>query len=295
MDLFAETRKYLTGDGRGNWSFKSGHVLYLSSEQGRFYSRGKEGDEYNAFHDATVRLINRFASEIIGQLPEKLTIIDLGPEYPDKTLPLLRARKLRAAPADYVAVDVNGDFLSIATQAASPYARSSRGISALFQKCADAIPADIYPDRLAFIGLTFMNAAHYEVMPMMRGIAGSRGYIGVATELVTKDNPVSKILAGYNTPDHEDFTFAPLKNLGIERSSVVYDIGFRNGRVELGYLFDKAVNHLGIQAGDRIMVVPSYRYTADQFAGILQNYGRASVWREPKGKTAVALIGPNGY
>lgn len=288
--FYEETKKFLKKTADGVWEITSPHVLYLSSDQGKAYSSNKADPAYNSFHDETVQIIDRHKQEILSLLGDRLTLIDLGPEYPDKTLPLIKEFQRQNKSLDYVPVDINADYVKIAEDAARPYAGRVFGIKSLFEECAGQIPAETHPHKLVFIGLTFMNFHPAKAMSMMRSIAGENGSIGFASELITDKNSIDDIKQHYLNESVSDFAMGPLKNLGVDHRDVEFNVQFNQGRVEIGFVFQTSVPDLGIDAGDRVIVGISHRYRLETLKDLLANTGRPSqVWTSDSGKTAFAL------
>lgn len=296
MDFYAETKKVLKLVEPGIWAITSPHVLYLSPAQGQAYSANKTNSDYNSFHDTTVNIILDNSTDIIAPYNDGFTLVDLGPEYPDKTLPLMQTAHARGVVMDYVPVDINPNYITIAENAARPYARYVQGIQSLFEDCANKIPANTHKSRMVFIGLTFMNFEPDVILKTMRSIAGPSGHVGVATEFIGPTNTPDKIEDHYRNEQVRKFALGPATNLNIDPAGLDFDIRFRNHRIEFGFVATRAIRHMEpditIAAGERIIMGVSYRYTLDEWLTILR--GRHSseqtrIWTSPSGCIGFAL------
>ena len=84
-------------------------------------------------------------------------------------------------------------------------------ICARFEACQPLIPQEAYLRPVYVrLGITFMNFEPKVILPILKSIAGEKGYVILATELITKDNSIEKTLSGYNIEECEEFSFGPL-------------------------------------------------------------------------------------
>jgi hypothetical protein len=287
---YDETKKYLKKTDNGLWEFTSPHVLYLTTEQGKTYSSNKEDTDYNRFHDETVEIIDNNKQDILSYFDTDFTLVDLGPEYPDKTLPLMKEMHRQNRSLHYIPVDINPDYVQIAVNAAMPFAQKIYGMQSLFEECADKIPTESYSSRFVFIGLTFMNFDPDKIIQMMKIIAGQGGTIGIATELITDQNSIHDIISHYQNENVRQFALGPIKNLDIDHHKIEFDIRFDNHRVEVGFIFKSPAPHLGINIDDRMIVAVSHRYTINEFEYILKAAGSMSrLWLSKSGRTTFAI------
>lgn len=291
MNKYDETREYLHKVNSGLWEIISPHVLYLSPNQGETYSSMKENEDYNRFHDETIQIIEGKKKEILAHLDTNhLTLIDLGPEYPDKTLPLMKEMHSTGHPIDYLPVDINENYLKIAADAARPYVNRIFTLNCRFEDVAQRIQLEMVGKKFAFIGLTFMNYNPEKIIRMMKDIVGDDGAIGIATELITPQNTIDTIKHHYQNEQTRQFILEPVKNLNINLDKTEIDIRFENGRVEAGFIIKEDLPDLGIQSNDRIIVAISHRYHINDLKDILNKCSPESyIWTSESNKTAFVL------
>jgi uncharacterized SAM-dependent methyltransferase len=290
MNFYNETKRFLKKTKADVWELTSPHVLYLSEEQGRSYASHKDDAEYRKFHDETVEIVQTNAGQILGAPHSGIALIDLGPEYPDKTLPLMIEAWKRGIDLDYIPVDVNEGYVQTAIRAARPYATRIFGVNALFDSCAAHIPVEVTGPRMVFIGLTFMNFNPQDILGVMKAIAKPGGIVAVASELLTPHNTPQDVLKHYQNQQAYEFALGPMRNLQLDPQKLDFDVRFENRRVEAGFIFRKAATDLGISAGQRIIAAVSYRYSRQEFEHILTTtIGPTRLWQSESRKNALAL------
>lgn len=297
-DLSHKVLPYLKVDKKrkGYFLLNEPHLLYLSDEQSNLYLDVMKSEDYSAsFHGPTVEIINKALSDLFSETGKGVTLIDMGPGYPDKSLPMVRYLKDRQVPCVYVPVDISRSFLDIAAQHVRPYVERVHPVHAPFEECRAFIPGDVYRyTAFCMIGLTFMNFFPEKLLPLLKNIAGENGFVIVASELLTSQKSPDVVLASYRTREAQDFGFGPLKLLGLRQDRVTYQPQFVNGRVELQYCLtqDPGGNlvQTGMKSGDTVVTAVSYRYTTGQLSSLLEQYFRRhQMFISRDGGTALAL------
>ncbi len=237
--LFQETIRFLKPDpGRpGHFLLTEPHLLYLSDEQADDYLKAMKSKAYSSsFHGPTVQIIKSNLPAMFSSIGAGVSLIDLGPGYPDKSLPIVRYLKDHAMPCRYVPVEISQPFLDIAVRHIEPLVERVYPVHAPFERCASQIPPEIYHyTTYSMIGLTFMNFPPESLLPLLKRIAGDRGRVVVASELLTAQKTTEVVLTSYRTKEAQAVGFGPLKHLGIHEDDVTYRPVFANGRVELHY------------------------------------------------------------
>src|SRR4051812_16533992 len=125
---FDETFKHLTPyPGKSNsFLLIEPHLLYLGAQQADDYLELMKNPKYaESFHSDTVKLIQREVLQLFPGNLKGVTLIDLGPGYPDKSLPIAASLINRKIALDYIPVDISERFLEIAEQHLKPLARST--------------------------------------------------------------------------------------------------------------------------------------------------------------------------
>ena len=272
------------------------HLLYTSDEQAKGYLKVMKSPQYTSgFHDPTVETIIQNLENLFGNHSKKLSFIDLGPGYPDKALPIAKYFKKQGTPFDYYPIDVSREFLRVSEQAMHDQASLVKPIQSLFEECGQFIPNKIYQGSvMSCIGLTFMNFDSKFILKLLKDISGKEGSILIASELITKDKPIKKILHQYDNQETLDFTFGLLKKLEISPNMVKFTPKFENQRVEMTYEFLQSppleLQHFGIKQGSQLVVAISYRYHLEDLKKILsENLSQFKVFLSQDKGTAISV------
>jgi len=297
-NLFQETIQCLKPDPKraGYFLLNEPHLLYLSDEQADIYLDAMESEDYSSsFHGPTVDTIKSNLPDIFSNIGEGVSLIDLGPGYPDKSLPMVRYLKDQQVPCKYVPVDISQPFLDIAAHHIKPFVEQVYPVHALFETCAGQVPAKVYQyTTYCMIGLTFMNFPPEMLLPLLKDIAGDLGRVIVASELLTAQKTTEVVLMSYRTKEAQAVGFGPLKHLGFQENGLTYQPVFANGRVELHYKLEQepgeALQALGVKSGDTMVTAVSHRYTEEQLNQLLGGYFKSHrVFTSHDGGTAVAV------
>jgi uncharacterized SAM-dependent methyltransferase len=298
MNLFQQTIQLLKPDPKraGYFLLNEPHLLYLSDEQADIYLEAMESKDYSSsFHGPTVDIIKSNLPTIFSNIGAGISLIDLGPGYPDKSLPMVQYLKDQQVPCKYVPVDISQPFLDIAAHHIRPFVEQVYPVHALFETCASQVPAEVYQyATYCMIGLTFMNFPPETLVPLLKDIAGDHGRVVVASELLTAQKTTEVVLTSYRTKEAQAVGFGPLKHLGFQECGVTYQPIFANGRVELHYRLQQgpseALQTLGVKPGDTLVTAVSYRYSEEQLNQLLGQYFKSyRVFTSNDGGTAVAV------
>lgn len=297
-DLFQETIRCLKPDPKRERYFllNEPHLLYLSDEQSDLYLEVMKSEDYSSsFHGPTVDIIKSNLPAIFSDIGGGVSLIDLGPGYPDKSLPMVQYLRDQQVPCKYIPVDISQSFLDLAVHYIEPFVEQVYPVHARFETCAGQIPSEIYHySTYCMIGLTFMNFPPEMLVPLLKDMAGNKGRVIVASELLTEQKTAERVLASYRTREAQAVGFGPLKHLGFQESELTYQPVFANGRVELHYRLEQepsdALQALGVRSGSAIVTAVSYRYTEEQLNQLLGQYFTSyRVFTSHDGGTAVAV------
>lgn len=297
-NLFRETIQYLKPDpGRGGYFLLTEpHLLYLSDEQADTYLDVMKSEDYaSSFHGPTVEIIVSNLPLIFSDIEVGVALIDLGPGYPDKSLPMVRYLKGQEVPCKYIPIDISQPFLELAARHVEPFVEQVVPVHARFETCVDHIPREIYQyTAYCMIGLTFMNFAPEMLLPLLKDIAGRNGRVIVASELLTEEKTEGVVLKSYRTEEAQAVGFGPLKHLEVKEEGVTYQPVFANTRVELQYRLEEepgdSLRALGVRCGDVIVTAVSYRYTQGRLSELMEgNFASYQVFTSNDRGTAVAV------
>lgn len=239
----------------------------------------KNPDYSESFHSATVNIIEAHLSELFPLSHQSLSIADLGPGFPDKSLPIAKFLKQNQVDLTYIPVDISETFLEIASFHIKPFAKETVPIHAKFSECTKKIsPRHRRSKFYCMIGLTFMNFPPEEILPILRDIAAQGGTVLLASEILGFSKSADTVLSSYQTTQAKQLTFGPLAHLGVEEKSLSYTVEFKDSRIEMGFKFTEdpppQLASIGIREGDQIVTAVSYRYTEKQLQNYLNMYFR---------------------
>jgi hypothetical protein len=272
------------------------HLLYMSDEQADSYLEAMHDPDYtSSFHCPTVKLIESNLPEIFGDVGEAISLIDLGPGYPDKSIPMAKYLKEHSVRCTYIPVDISHSFLEIAAGVMSPFVARVHPIHATFEACSEYIPSSACQHTMyCMIGLTFMNFMPDQIMPLLKEISRDRGRVIIASELVTEHNSTEKILSSYRTIEAQQVGFGPLHNIGLASDELTYHPVFANGRVELQFRLNgnpnETLQSLGLRDGNIIVTAVSYRYREEEITALMQRYFKSNrIFLSMDGSTLLAV------
>jgi uncharacterized SAM-dependent methyltransferase len=275
------------------------HLLYLSDAQSKSYLKVMKNSTYSdSFHNPTISIINANLEQIFSNITENITFIDLGPGYPDKTLPIAKYFQRLNRQFHYYPVDISQTFLNIASETMEPFSSVNHPIQANFENCSELIPQVAYSNSVfIMLGVTCMNFELSFICPILKKLAKRDGKLILAAELITKRNTIENIVSSYRTDDNKDFALGPIKNLGISDLSN-YEVIFKNNRVELIFTFKKPMtlhchadnSTFSFNVGDKIVTAISYRYTLNELENLLSKEFRDFELYMPKDSHTALII-----
>lgn len=260
--------KCLKREGVDRWLLTEPHLLYLETVDAQNYLEAMKTSRYSSgFHSDAVKIITKYSGLIVGTR-SRLCLVDLGPGYPDKTLPIAQYCKDKLVSLQYVPVDINQSFLDIATAEVRKYTTDIKPIQALFEECADKIPAAPSQDILVMIGLTFMNFSPNKILSLLKKLGGQHGRALIACEILSPGKSIDEILRRYRTPEAQEVAFNPIRSLGAVKDDITYSVEFKDGRIEMSFQLRRALANL--PAGSNIVTAVSYRYTESELRQYIQ-------------------------
>jgi len=276
---------------RDRWLLSEPQLLYLAREQSQTYLKALSSKHYSSsFHSETVSLVQSHVKQIVGN-QKKLSLVDLGPGFPDKAVPIASNCKRYGVDFEYLPVDVSEIFLQIAKDEMSQYTDNIRPVQLGFDELSKLQSPG---NALVMIGLSFMNFDPKEILPVLKNVAGSDGRALVASEILANDVSVAAFKEKHKTGEYQDLAFGPLKAIGFGRSDVEHDVGFEGDRIESIFTLkiDFQVSpELKLLKGSKIVTAVSYLYTEKNLVTTLKNYfSNVEILKSKEGTTVLALL-----
>ncbi|MDP2600890.1 MAG: L-histidine N(alpha)-methyltransferase [Deltaproteobacteria bacterium] len=294
LPFFDEIKRCLRKVGPNLWELTEPHLLYLDDEQAVGYLKLMQDQSYSkSFHNETVQLIENHLNDLFPSGERSISLIDLGPGYPDKALPMAKFLRNKNTEIYYYPVDVSLKYLDLAKEEMAPFCKGVFPINALFESAYEQMPKDAY-ERPVFvmIGLTFMNFPGSSILQLLKQLARRQGggWAIFATELITPQNQIDGILNAYRGETMGEFTFGPLRHLGFNYDRSTFEPIYENHRVEHRFTIEEEMPGVPILKGDMVVTAISYRYSLDEITNILhKNFTNGTIWCSPSNKTALLL------
>jgi hypothetical protein len=244
--------------------------LYLLERQADSYLGLMRSAVYGEGFHATIRtLIEENSAALLAGLRPPLDLIDLGPGYPDKTLPLLSRMCREGIRGRYVPVDISCRFLNLAAETCCGFGLSVQPLHLLFEELPARLGA-IGPSRLIIFGVTFMNYEPDIACRLLSQLMRPGDIALIAVELL-RQGCLESAMAPYRSEEARAFNFIPLDILGIPAASVEYFVQFERGRIEMGFELTRSVRTQAcrLDAGRRIMTSFSCRSTMTELQTLI--------------------------
>jgi uncharacterized SAM-dependent methyltransferase len=253
-------------------------------------------------------LIARSAGELAAFFePGPLEVLSLGSGQGDKDLILLEALRSRGVDARYLPFDTSQALLELAAAGASGAGFPTSGFKADFTSAGDVRAVGPAPDGPARLTMVIGNTLG-AVDPL--AFARDLGALMRAGDLLLVDGELfggPDTMAGYDNPINRRFAWAPLHSIGIgeEDGELVFESAdderlpglhlirkhFRADRPLAAMTGGEAFR---LDAGGRLAMNHSYKYSRDSFLRILADAGLVVCWdgTSDDGRFLMALAGP---
>ena len=244
------------------------------------------------------KLLKKQTENILAKIEGDLDFIDLGPGYPDKTLPLLQYLSLHCNSLRYMPVDISKHFLDITIEFMKKYSYETIPLNCLFEELPQIMLSHkIFREkrvRLFNIGFTFNNYPSRKIFSLFKKYLANNSVGLIATETINDD--ITKALEPYKTKKAEVFNFMILQNIGFEQSSFKYFVNYKNSCIEMGFDVKKDIEiskSLSLKRNDKIITSISYRYPKEYFIKLVNRHFPKSdfFWAANSNICLVKIIG----
>lgn len=289
MNYKNKVLKFLRKVNSETWELTEPHLLYLDEAQANKYLQAMQNDQYKGgFHAETIEIIEHNLENMFKS-SNNIDLVDLGPGYPDKSLPIALWSQDKVK-LNYYPVDVSPLYLKIATDKMKDLCDKVVGINKKFE---DLEKCNEYPKgktTFVMLGLTFMNFDSLFILGLLKKIAGKNGHIIIATELLNKN--IDQILKQYQIDEIKHSTFGPIALLGCDIEDFKYEARFNNNRVEATFIAKKNINldKAYFLKNEKIITAISYRYSKKNLETILaKEFDQYTIYDSKSQNTALAL------
>ncbi len=251
--------------------------LYLTDPQADTYLSLMGDDTYSSpFHAPARDLIENNTSDIVADLPPPILLLDLGPGYPDKSLPIISYLADSHISCRYCPVDISSRFLQVAVDAMKPFAVPVSSFHCLFEELPERLSTNPIVasehTRLVLLGLTFMNFEPHSILGLIRRLLRPHDAFLVAASL--RQGETDDLLSPYRTETARRFNFFPLSLVGLEPEHMDYFVRFSGGRIEMGFTIgqETRLEEMVLERDTEFLTAVSYRYTRDELLRVMQQY-----------------------
>lgn len=244
-------------------------------------------------YSRSYELVSKHASEIAARASDCSSIVSLGAGQGDKDLLLLEAFRAQGKTPVYKPVDSSQALLEMALNRASDAGFISRGLKADLENPETAVALAAHADEPRL----------YLVLGNSLGVTGPlESLIALRRRLRPQDRilldgeifSAEATMAGYDNPLNRRFAFAPLASLGLEEGrdgTLVFENeadGRRDGlncvtkhfRVARRLRVPVAGQSIEFQAGEKIPMSPSWKYSRPAFLGALREIAGLKILSE---------------
>ena len=256
--------------GEGAWDFSDSLLLYQPKGAHEYETMQAEGTAYSELVTKPEReYLESIAVEVAAQLPDGFSYIDLGPGTEHKEQYLFDALREEGKEFEYVPVDINEYFLSLADKHAAGQGIATRPVQASFEELAAKL-GPVEKPRFVSLGLTFSNYDPAELFELLKPIAGRGGMIFVDAHM--RDRTDMQKLRDVYDVDAQGITMSKFELVDMDATKDVEDI-LTDERIEVWCKAKSpspALKEKGIKVGDRLLIFRSLRYTKNEFENVLK-------------------------
>lgn len=268
------------------WNIADSKLWYSTPEQSKaFLDLEKKDMKQKMFASKEIALINEKFGEISGGITgKKVNIVDLGCGNGEKAMVFLKHAQKKSC-VRYYPIDASEFMIEKALENVSKtkkihIIKSKNNVFDFFDfgDIANSIrEKDFRTNYLLLLGGNLENSDVHELLHEIRTGMKDGDYLLIGNKLSHPN--VTKMIQYYNrSKPIDELLFKTLEQLGFKREELDYGARFRGNRIEMLYTIknDKTISSKGktidFNAGDKIIVTFSYKYTDDSLKEVLMMY-----------------------
>lgn len=256
----------------GVWDFSDSALAYSPAGMRAYaLAQQEDGAKYkDGVTNKESEFLRSIAPEVIADLPQSFSYIDLGPGTEHKEKFFFDAVKEQNKTLTYIPVDVSGEALEVAKAFGTQEGFETNELYATFEELPNVLNEDGY--RFVSLGLTFANYNLPKILKLLNEIIGKEGGAFIVLQLRDRID-IEEIRQTYCSPQLMTMWHGKLSLIGIQPEEI--EISATDGVVIEGKI--KSVNEetakLGLQTGDIIKIHQSLRYRLEDFlAGVKEQF-----------------------
>jgi hypothetical protein len=259
----------------GIWDFSDSLLLYLPESESQ-YEEMQEGD--NPYAEIITKpeemYLKNVAETVVTQLPDEFEYIDLGPGTVGKERYIFEAAKKLDKKIIYRPVDISQYYLEKSRKYAIAYDIKTNPINCSFEELQNILELekDGLP-RFVSLGLTFSNFNPQDLLKLLSGIAGKKGFIFINSQIRDRVD-ITKLTEIYNE-DAKVMGANKLKLLGIDTDDQNLEM-LTDDSVKVWFTLRNIpyrLAEMGVKAGDKFLVFQSLRPTKESLQKDLDESG----------------------
>ena len=250
--------------------------LYLTEKQADTYIKTIEDElfERHIYYPFKEILKNQ-TENILKNIKGDVEFFDLGPGYPDKTLPLLQFLESSTTSLKYIPVDISKHFLEITFNFMKKYSFKIIPLNCLFEELPSILKRnEIFNSsslKIFNMGFTFNNYPYNKIFNLFKKFLTHNSIGLIATETI--DDDITKSLQPYLSEKAKKFNFLILENIGFSINDFDYFVNYKENRIEMGFEALKEIrlsNKIILSNKDKIITSISYRYPRKFFMRLIK-------------------------
>jgi uncharacterized SAM-dependent methyltransferase len=170
--------------GANSWDYSDSLLLYISDEGSKTYEElQEEGNPYFSLVTKPEReYLAAIAKNVAKALPSNFAYIDLGPGTEHKEQFFFEELKKLNKKFVYYPVDISQHYLNLAEDHAVKQGVPTISIKSSFEELPDRLSKFKGP-RFISLGLTFSNYLPAQIFPLLKDMAGNKGYIFINAQI----------------------------------------------------------------------------------------------------------------
>lgn len=267
------------------WNLADSKLWYITPAQAQaFLDLERSKDYQKEVIQKEIDLIEKNIDEITEGIKDKpVNIIDIGCGDGKKAVIFLSylksTNKLRYCPIDISSYMVEKAIEKMSKMKIKEIIKLQWNISD-FENLENITPLLRYGEYknnfILLLGNTLGNFEIHELLYEIRSSMTDGDFLLIGNGLDNR-NP-EEIIKAYKNEQIDNWLVKILTQIGLDKKDLVYDVRFKNSRIEEYYsiLKDFEISFLGktvkFNKGDQIITAVSYKYDADDLKGVLKMY-----------------------
>ncbi len=273
---FNSIKKIEQRDGVGIWDFSDSLLLYIPESESQ-YEEIQTGESPYAeiITKPEDEYLRNIAEQLVVELPDEFEYIDLGPGTAGKERYIFEEASRQGKKIIYRPVDISKYYLEKAAESARlKFDLETKPLNCSFEELEQILNKENNTvQRFVSLGLTFSNFGSQEILKLLSGIAGKKGFIFINSQIRNRVD-MTKLTAIYNE-DAKVMGINKLKLLGVNTENENLEM-VTDDSVKVWYTIKNVPERLakmGVKRGDKFLVFQSLRPSQESLKEDLDKSG----------------------